>query len=242
MSAIQSTQVTTQDVAATETQNVTAATQETTTETHNDAQNTEQDMTQLSSYKKLTIEDCVKTIEYSSDACPRRVKLITMDNVLFIVPADWVKMSEYIASCIEDDEDLPEDECEPVIISEIHDHELIVDFIRYCEYHHNNRAKKIKKPVALSLEEVICEWDQQFLKLVDDVVTMDNRHLFNLSLTANYLGCNDLVNLCCAAMAYSIRGMKVEEMREYFDIENDLTPEEEEMIRKENAWIEGDSK
>jgi len=35
-----------------------------------------------------------------------------------------------------------------------------------------------------------------------------------------------------------IKGKKVEELRKLFNIPNDFTPEEEEQIKKENAWCE----
>jgi len=34
-----------------------------------------------------------------------------------------------------------------------------------------------------------------------------------------------------------IKGKSPEELRKLFNVENDFTPEEEEAIRKENAWV-----
>jgi S-phase kinase-associated protein 1 len=43
----------------------------------------------------------------------------------------------------------------------------------------------------------------------------------------------------CRALADTIKDKSVEEMRAMFGIENDFTPEEEEEIKKQNAWCQG---
>ncbi len=49
-----------------------------------------------------------------------------------------------------------------------------------------------------------------------------------------------LVDLTCAQVACFMKGRSAEEIRQRFNIENDLTPEEEEAIRAENKWAEED--
>ena len=67
----------------------------------------------------------------------------------------------------------------------------------------------------------------------------DDEELFNLILAANYLDIPCLLDLTCKKVADEIKKCSTpEEIRERFDIENDFTPEEEEEIRKENAWME----
>ena len=42
--------------------------------------------------------------------------------------------------------------------------------------------------------------------------------------------------LCCQTVADIIKGKTPEEIRAYFHIKNDFTPEEEEEVRRENQW------
>jgi S-phase kinase-associated protein 1 len=47
-----------------------------------------------------------------------------------------------------------------------------------------------------------------------------------------------LLDLTCAKVASFMKGKTAEEIRKRFNIENDLTPEEEAAIRAENKWAE----
>ena len=53
---------------------------------------------------------------------------------------------------------------------------------------------------------------------------------------ANYLNIKELLNLTCQTVADMIKGKTPEQIRKTFNIKNDFTPEEEEEVRRENAW------
>jgi S-phase kinase-associated protein 1 len=55
---------------------------------------------------------------------------------------------------------------------------------------------------------------------------------------ANYMDIKPLLDLTCAKVASYMKGKSAEEIRKRFNIENDLTKEEEEAIRAENKWAE----
>ncbi len=60
-------------------------------------------------------------------------------------------------------------------------------------------------------------------------------------MLANYLDIKHLLEMSCKQVAEVIKKAgTTENMRRRFDIVNDFTPEEEEQIRKENAWAEED--
>lgn len=79
---------------------------------------------------------------------------------------------------------------------------------------------------------IMSPWDQAFLQALD-VVT-----LVELTKAANFLAISTLVSMCCRCIAGHMRGLSVEQLRQKFNIANDLTAEEEEAIRKEVAWCE----
>lgn len=61
---------------------------------------------------------------------------------------------------------------------------------------------------------------------------------FLLLQAADYLDIKALLDLSCNKVVSMIKGKSVEEIRESFGIRNDFTKDEEELVRKENAWCE----
>ena len=53
-----------------------------------------------------------------------------------------------------------------------------------------------------------------------------------------HLDIKPLLELSCAKVASQIKNKSVVEIRKYFNIENDFTPEEEAQIQEENRWAE----
>jgi len=62
--------------------------------------------------------------------------------------------------------------------------------------------------------------------------------LFELVLAANYMDIKPLLDLTCAKIATMIKGKTPEEIRKAFNIRNDFTPEEEELVRQEDKWCQ----
>lgn len=63
-----------------------------------------------------------------------------------------------------------------------------------------------------------------------------NKHCRCKFQAANYLNIKSLLDLTCQTVADMIKGKTPEEIRKTFNIKNDFTPEEEEEVRRENAW------
>ncbi|GKA13787.1 SKP1-like protein 1A [Tanacetum coccineum] len=90
------------------------------------------------------------------------------------------------------------------------------------------------KWIEVMNDEIVSEDD---LKTFDsDFVKVDQGTLFDLILAANYLNIKSLLDLTCQTVADMIKGKTPEEIRKTFNIKNDFTPEEEEEVRRENAW------
>ena len=112
--------------------------------------------------------------------------------------------------------------------------------LEYMEFHHNNRADPIEKPLKGKIDDSICEWDKNFLftELVKNHDEKQHETLVDVIMAANFLNVKDLLDLTCACVASMIKGKTAEQIRALFNIENDFTPEEEEKIREENRWCE----
>jgi len=73
--------------------------------------------------------------------------------------------------------------------------------------------------------DCMSKWDREFLKV-------DKETLFELVRAADYLNVQRLMNYICYTWATTVvNGKTVEEIRDYFNIENDLTEDDEELIR-----------
>ena len=56
---------------------------------------------------------------------------------------------------------------------------------------------------------------------------LDDDHVQDIILAANWMDIKDLLALSCAKMGSVIRGLTIPEFRKRFSIVNDFTPEEE---------------
>ncbi|XP_009398915.2 SKP1-like protein 3 [Musa acuminata AAA Group] len=72
-------------------------------------------------------------------------------------------------------------------------------------------------------------WDDEFMKV-------DTNTLHDLLKASNYLIIQDLLDLCVKTTAELMRGKRVEDIREIFNIKSDFTKEEEAEIGKANRW------
>ncbi|KAI1299377.1 Suppressor of kinetochore protein 1 [Halotydeus destructor] len=78
----------------------------------------------------------------------------------------------------------------------------------------------------------IPQWDKNFVGRWEKPV------LYEVLQACNYLDLRPLLEICCKTIANMIKGKSVEQVREILQIQSDYTPEEEEQLKKENAWAE----
>ncbi|KAE8125738.1 hypothetical protein FH972_020512 [Carpinus fangiana] len=94
--------------------------------------------------------------------------------------------------------------------------------------------------------EMVLEWCKKHVdekvskdelsKYEDEFVEVDQADLYDLLMAANYLVIKGLLDRVLQRVADLIKGKQPEEIRKIFNIKNDFTPEEEEELRKNNAW------
>ena len=147
------------------------------------------------------------------------VKLISKQEALFEVEKEVACRSATLAYIFD-----PAKGKKDALELKMIDSKVLSKVIAYCIYHHKAEAES--RP-----EDVKNAWDKDFVKVDDET-------LFNLILAANYLDIKPLLDLTCKTVADEIKGKTPEEIRVRFNIKNDFTPEEEEEVKRENAWCE----
>jgi len=147
----------------------------------------------------------------------KTVTLMAQDGPTFTVKKEVVDQLQTVKAALEDTKD---DDIVP--ISNVKG-DILQKVLEYCEYQVGEGSTKT--------EEEKRKWEEEYLKL-------DHTTLFQLILAANFLNCQALLDLTCKDVANQIRNKTPEQIRIHFKIKNDFTPEEEEEVRKENAWCE----
>lgn len=81
------------------------------------------------------------------------------------------------------------------------------------------------------------EWNKEFYEAIKAVPSeIPYKFLCDVFMAANYMTITSLLNLCAKVLAKMIEGKSPEDIRNTFGLKKVYTDEEEEAIRKENAW------
>ncbi|KAI8554024.1 hypothetical protein RHMOL_Rhmol05G0065100 [Rhododendron molle] len=154
---------------------------------------------------------------------PKKIVLKSSDGETFEVEETVALESQTIKHMIEDD-------CadNPIPLANITS-KILAKVIEYCRKHvkASGTGKAANKDAAN--EKALKKWDAKF-------VEVDQGVLFDLILAAENLNIKSLLDLTCQTVADMIKGKTPEEIRKSFNVKNNFTPEEEEEIRRENAW------
>lgn len=107
--------------------------------------------------------------------------------------------------------------------------EMVAEFLRK---HENDPMKEIVKPISTNvLKDIVGDWDANYMTVLDQDT------LFKVILAANYLDIPSLLDLGICALACMVKGKEPDEVKKLFNIEPDITPEEEKLVRDSNPWI-----
>ena len=120
------------------------------------------------------------------------------------------------------DEDAPEIPLPSVLPETLH---LLA---AYFELRHNNPPAPIDRPLRQPLLSVVDETDKRFIEPLGEEAVL---HLVRAS---NYLNYPALKALTCARCADWMAEKSVEEIRDMLGADNDFTPEEMAILRKEH--------
>ena len=153
-------------------------------------------------------------------------RLLCKDGEVLTVDVETAKQSVLINGLIEDggiDDEIPIAQVNKPIMEKV---------VVFCEHMREHAPPEIEKPLSSTdMSQVVDAWHADF-------VNVDQEMLFEIVMAANYLDIKALLELSCAKVASMIKGKSVQEIRQFFNIENDFTPEEEAQVMEENRWAE----
>lgn len=179
---------------------------------------------------------CLKVNHKKNIGMQTTLKLIAGDEVRgsFVeIRKSAASSSKLITSMtIEDDcVDIDEDEDYSVPLLEV-SRVILLKVVEFLEHTENDPMKSIEVPLKTNkIEDVVGEFHAKF---VND---MDQETLFRVLLAADYLEIASLSGLTTCKIACMMKGVEVEEIKQIFNIEGNITAEEEKTVRDANPWI-----
>lgn len=111
---------------------------------------------------------------------------------------------------------------------------IVKKCVEFCEYYINGSDRpQFDYPLkrGKSFDEYVSDWYKTFYQ-------MPEKDYVQLMNVANFLNIQPLLQVTGAKLASICKLKKTAEIRKLFDVESDFTPEEEEAIEKENAYLE----
>ncbi|KAH7652089.1 S-phase kinase-associated protein 1 [Dioscorea alata] len=100
--------------------------------------------------------------------------------------------------------------------------DILKSILEYCEKHSNEDEK----------EEVMEEWDKEYMENAKKDIVF----FHDLMLGSHFLHIQELVDLIAQTFVGMIKMKSPEEIRQMFNIQNDLTKEQEDYIRTKFGW------
>ena len=103
----------------------------------------------------------------------------------------------------------------------------------YLTHYNGESPKEIEKPITSNeMKNLTDEWSSTFI----DKLSLED--VTNLTVAANYMGINSLLDLCCAKVATLCKDKNEDEIFKMFNITETFSEEEKNKIKNENKWIE----
>ena len=152
------------------------------------------------------------------------ITLISSSGISFLIGKRECEMSGLLQNMMENDKEATSfflENIKPQTLSKI---------VLYLKYRFVNPPSPIEKPLRSNkMEDIVDGWDAFFIDVGDE-------ELFDLILASNYMNIPSLLDLSCAKVATYMKGKSAEQIRQRFNIENDLTDAEVNAIKEENKW------
>lgn len=152
------------------------------------------------------------------------IALVSADGLVFQVDIRVARMSGTIKDLI-GDADIYAADFQGIPLANMTG-KVLWKILSYLQFHFENPAMAEQKTDPNSQ---ISDWDVEFFKV-------DQTLLFNIILAANYLDTASLLDMACKTIANTLKGKTPEEIRKIYGIRSDLSVEQDQKIRADNAW------
>ena len=155
------------------------------------------------------------------------IKLVLKDQKEIEITKKAAELSELLKTAIND---YPNETSFPLNEVDEKSGEHIKEFLTHCN---GTAPAEIEKPITSNeMKSLTDEWSAGF------VDKMSTEELVNLTVAANYMGINSLLDLCCAKVASLCKDKSDEEIFKNFNINETFSEEEKKKIIEDNKWIE----
>ena len=155
------------------------------------------------------------------------IKIIVKEGKEIPISKKAAELSELLKSAMSD---YPKETTFPLNELDEKNGELIKE---YLTYYNGESPKEIEKPITSNeMKNLTDEWSSSFI----DKLSVED--LSNLTVAANYMGINSLLDLCCAKVATLCKDKTEDDIFKLFKITETFNEEEKNKIKSENKWIE----
>ena len=155
------------------------------------------------------------------------IKLVTKEGKEIEITKKAAELSEFLKTAIND---YPNEASYPLNEIDEKNAEKIKEYLTHFD---GVPPAEIEKPLTSNeMKNLTDEWSAGFV----DKISLED--LINLTVAANYMGINSLLDLCCAKIASLCKDKSEEEIFKTFNITENLTDEEKNKIKEENKWID----
>jgi S-phase kinase-associated protein 1 len=145
---------------------------------------------------------------------------LSKEGETFEVTRKVAMMSKLVKDTTDDDEDEEDDgETKEIPLPNV-TAPVLKKVIEYCQHYQEEPMTPIQTPLKSStLDELVQSWYATFVKV-------DRNMLFDLVAAANFMDIKPLLDLTCLAVSILIKGKSAAELRQMFNISNELSAEE----------------
>ena len=145
----------------------------------------------------------------------KSLTLNSSDNMKVVIDIKSAERSHLLKNLIQEfaiDNDVPMPDIKGDILKKC---------VEYMTHYKDIEPREIPRPLpSPNLLDVTDEWDVNFISGID----LDS--VFDIINASNYIDLKPLLDLACARIASIMKGKSAEEIRNIFNLENDLTEDE----------------